>query len=101
MPKFVKLTGYDSQPVWVNTDLVFTLEQEAECNGTRINPHKLHKYCEMLVRETPEQILALIEGRESKITMPEIIARTEKALANGEYTVCETVEDVEKMLEDL
>ena len=59
--KIITLTLRDGDIVYLNTNIIVSIEPRIQYNQTLINTIKSDRVCPLVVRETPEEILALIE----------------------------------------
>jgi hypothetical protein len=59
--KIIKLTLRDGDIVYLNTNCIVSIEPRIQFNQTLINTIKSDRVSPLVVRETPEEILALIQ----------------------------------------
>ena len=57
---YIKLTRFDNTPVWINAAFVVTVEPRRQASGSIVVP--IGDGLDYEVRESPEQVLAMLEG---------------------------------------
>lgn len=84
MSKFIRLTRVEGTPFIVNVDGILSVDVDE--NGTILD---LNDRCVCpCVQETPDQILALIEGDESGLKERKVVQITSTSVENTYATQC-------------
>ena len=65
---YIKLTRFDNRPVWLNASFIVTVEPRRDGNGTIVVP--IGDGLDYDVRETPEQVLRMLEGAPEPKVVP-------------------------------
>ena len=65
---YIKLTRFDKTPVWLNAAFVVTVESRRHAAGSIVVP--IGDGLDYEVRETPEQVLAMLEGAPVAAVVP-------------------------------
>lgn len=65
---YIKLTRFDNRPVWLNAAFVVTVEPRREGPGSVVVP--IGDGLDYDVRETPEEVLRLLEGCPAPAVVP-------------------------------
>ena len=65
---YIKLTRFDNRPVWLNASFIVTVEPRRDGKGAVVVP--IGDGLDYDVRETPEQVLAMLEGAPEPKVVP-------------------------------
>ena len=65
---YIKLTRFDNRPVWLNASFIVTVEPRRDGNGAVVVP--IGDGLDYDVRESPEQVLRLLEGAPEPKVVP-------------------------------
>lgn len=65
---YIKLTRFDNRPVWLNASFIVTVEPRRDGNGAVVVP--IGDGLDYDVRESPEQVLKLLEGAPEPSVVP-------------------------------